>query len=283
MKPANEIEIKRNIYSFSVLVLLLSVLIGSSAWTVLGGAGAKWEQQLVKRDETINSLESVVGARDSLLKGAQDSVARLQAQLAAAKNNDLPRQVQSVTDFLDKASNMKGKTLEDYVEYKKPTLGDSADALVWDLLNSVCLTLETQGGIVKRLEEHPEKGNKSNDAGATASRSNEAKGNSPTGDCEAQVKGARDEAEKEITNLKELLKAINKTRLEGLNELTKEGKLATRDGNVVTAITIDEATEEEFLAAMKAKAFDNRQKSAAVWGEYYNLLLAVRKNTKGIQ
>lgn len=36
MKPENQIQIKRNAYSFSVIVLLLSLLIGSSAWTILG-------------------------------------------------------------------------------------------------------------------------------------------------------------------------------------------------------------------------------------------------------
>jgi len=64
MKPANEIEIKRNVYTFSAIVLVLSVLIGTSAWTVLGNGNRRTMIQLnnarkdgVRLRSQIDSLE----------------------------------------------------------------------------------------------------------------------------------------------------------------------------------------------------------------------------------
>lgn len=275
MKPANEIEIKRNIYSFSVLVLLLSVLIGSSAWTALGGAGAKWEHQLAERNARIDSLMQVVASQENVLKVAQDSVARLQAQLAAAQNNDLPRQVQLVTDFLKIASNKSGINLVDYVDDDKPTLGDRPAELVQDLLKSASSALKAQGRTTEKLNGEINKLGRSSGGGPMASTSNETKGNASAGNCEAEVKVAREEAEEEINELKKRLKAINTTRLAGLKELAK--------GAVLTAKTIDEPTEEALKEAMDGLASNNRQKNEAVWREYYNLLQVVKGKTQGIQ
>jgi hypothetical protein len=156
MKPANEIEIKRNVYTFGVLVLLLSVLIGGSAWTWAGGAKETLENQIKRSSNLIDSLELKIANHDSTLTLRDKDIVNLRAQLDAAKDSKLPKQIQTITDFMYNATGKDGSTLVNYVQYMKPALGDSAGDLASRLLNTACLALQTFGGVNRWIASRPE-------------------------------------------------------------------------------------------------------------------------------
>jgi len=68
MKPANEIEIKRNVYTFSAIVLVLSVLIGSSAWTLIGKGAGDCQKRLVDLQGKNTRLSSEVNEKEGFAR-----------------------------------------------------------------------------------------------------------------------------------------------------------------------------------------------------------------------
>ena len=151
MKPANELQIKRNIYTFSALVLLLSVAIGSGAWTLnhakIGDAHLDTEALYADTMRLWTQCKHL----DSLRGGFNREVDSLKAQLDGARNTDLPRQIKLINKFMDDAVAKDGDDLVNFVDLKSPKLGDSASAIADDLLSSSKYVFKTFGTKTKQL------------------------------------------------------------------------------------------------------------------------------------
>lgn len=161
MKPANEIEIKRNVYTFSGIVLLLSVLIGGSAWTVSERGKADIDTERVKAvqaaNEALARADTLAVDTTRLRKKVQD----LKVQLDGAKDTALPRQIALIKEFIADAKGQSGDDLLEHLEYKKPNLGNAPALLATDLLNSTLATLSPLGRLTRDQAKAIQDGKKS--------------------------------------------------------------------------------------------------------------------------
>lgn len=83
MKPENLIQIRRNVLTFSVIVLLLSVAIGSSAWTFLGEGMRRTRDEAGLAVRANDSLMTVIDSMSKTNRASQNLVAIVEAMTRA--------------------------------------------------------------------------------------------------------------------------------------------------------------------------------------------------------
>jgi hypothetical protein len=107
MKPENQIQIKRNVYSFSVIVLLLSLLIGSSAWTILGDDMRRSRNQAQDLTHERDSLSAVIDSMNKASRASQNLEAIVEA-MTRADQTIIPLQGQYINAFNTAKINSEG-------------------------------------------------------------------------------------------------------------------------------------------------------------------------------
>jgi len=106
MKPANEIEIKRNVYTFSAIVLVLSVLIGSSAWTLSNGRVIFVKKRLQTRTDSLEGQKSDLAQLQGDTSAQRIKADSLNIVIRDMSGKDEWRgQIQSIKGFLEGVQN----------------------------------------------------------------------------------------------------------------------------------------------------------------------------------
>jgi len=103
MKPANEIQIKRNVYAFSALVVLLSLLIGSSSWTLIGGQINQEKDRADSLQDVIDSTKSILGDREAVIRTREDSIQELASQLRNCDSKAMSQEIETIKGWLNDA------------------------------------------------------------------------------------------------------------------------------------------------------------------------------------
>ncbi len=273
MKPSNEIEIKRNVYTFSGIVLVLSVLIGSSAWTlsrkgVSGLEEQKKTAQMVVGNLQANTTKLHLGVAESsrAIEALKEKVRRLEAN---AQRNALRSDVLAVIEYMKSADAKAGQNgratfLRTEPQWQEKDSVDSDATELYYKFNAfygqIADVMDNKEKEVDRLEKKLEV---------------KCPGQGSTADCTDEVNTVREQAAAEINDLKRRLAAIDKRRIEGLQVLTKERTFSSG--------FLENATAESLKKALDEQANGSRSKCEAVWREYINLLVTVKGKTQGIQ
>lgn len=145
MKPENNLVIKRNAFSFSALLALVSILIGSTSWSFLGRRIA--ERQILidtLAEDTIRLLKVVV-AKDDTIWTQEDTIAALRERLANATSTSLVDEMESIRLVVQEAARhaARGTTLQRFVNIKGNLSGlpENASVKSVELMNECIITL----------------------------------------------------------------------------------------------------------------------------------------------
>jgi hypothetical protein len=218
-----------------------------------GGAKETLENQIKRSSNLIDSLELKIANHDSTLTLRDKDIVNLRAQLDAAKDSKLPKQIQTITDFMYNATGKDGSTLVNYVQYMKPALGDSAGDLASRLLNTACLALQTFGESTAGLQADLKAANANKGGGGKTPSTNPAPsdGKVDCSQCPEKIKTITVKNEQYVTFMNQELKKLKgdsygtglKFKMGDYGELNEmEGKIPSsidkqKANNLLTALT----------------------------------------------
>ena len=183
MKPANHIEIQRNVYTFSAIVLVLSVLIGSSAWTLSStGVG-----RIVKeRDDAVSA--NLIG--ETLRTTLEKDIARLgnekralQKKIDDTQRDKLSEDLDKVIGYMSKAQAAAGEqTRATYSKQEPWKQTDTVDQKAQEVFNTFMIFYANHSDAMKIKDKEIETTQKINPIGA-GERNGESKSIPPPVDC----------------------------------------------------------------------------------------------------
>jgi len=183
MKPANEIEIKRNVYTFSAIVLVLSVLIGSSAWTL----SEKGKEEIAKERDHAQAKARTSDSSAKQLKAdtfrLHKSVLALIQKDADNKRNRLREDLGAVITFMKETKADAGSDSRSTRLKQEPwSTEDTVDSKARDTFNAFLSFYANHSDAMKIKDKEIETTQKINPIGA-GERNGESKSVPPPVDC----------------------------------------------------------------------------------------------------
>lgn len=201
MEPENLFHIRRNIHSFSFIVIVLSVLVGASSWTFLGSRIAKRNERVdsLKIDTTRLALDLRTLRGEFLtLQHQRDS---LESLLSSSDEKALLEEIRLIKEYLEEMpENAKAAQLNLYADRR--VLEHDASRQSEDLLYAAKSALIKAGSRIEVLELDLKKAQIQQPGGGSTPNPSNVAALSPTATCDAEAK----------------LKSIRKSMEVGLND-----------------------------------------------------------------